>query len=796
VGEHVSAKQKVMSASPYWLGVAIACLAILLYWNSLGNQFVNMDDLDLIVRNKYIKALNLQNIQAIFTPGVVGSYQPIRTLSYAIDYHIWKLNPIGYHLTNIGCHALNTFLVYVIVYVLGSNVLMACLTATFFALHPVQVEAVTWLSGRRDVLSVAFALLSLYCFLQFAQKFRKTEDRRQKTEDNGQSRERQNQETHTQSTTPCLQPTPSPLLPLPFFYLLSLVLFALGLLTKPLIVILPLLLVFYDVCFLPPLYKKWQRALYYVPFFLIAVGFTKVFVSLSRATGMAKASYHGGNIYATFLTMLRVFTEYIAMLFVPRKLSLTYGVQPVFSVWEGSFLIAVVVLILLLIATVFAWKRARLVFLGIGWFFMALLPVSNIIPISTVKADRYLYLPSVGFFLVIAWLLARGWTFLQERKVAFAPFTKLLPVGYWMMVAMIVFSYAWSTVQRNRDWKDSETLWAATLETTPNSPIALNNLGLIYTEQGLYEKAIALYEQVLDLYPDIEKIEQVYGNLASAYIGQQKYDQALDYFQKSLEANPEYEPAYLGLGRVSMELGQYDNAAGIYRQALALHPQSEAVYNQIGNLSVVQGKYDDAIVHYQKAIALNPFYLEAYNGLGLCYAGKGDLNNALVIFQQALRIDPDSPVIRNSLGSLYMQQGETSKAIKEFQQSLARDPQNIEVRNNLGVLFLRTQRYKDALQEFMAAATIQPDNPKILSNLGMTYAHIGLYQEAIQLLRQAVQLDPSLFRTYILLGDVCFGTKDVACAIDAYQQALTLQPNNQEAQEKLQTAKEQQAGNR
>jgi tetratricopeptide (TPR) repeat protein len=783
--------QKLTKYYPYLIVTAIVCLSVGVYWNSLGNDFVNMDDLDLIVRNKYIKALNVQNISDIFIPGVVGAYQPVRTLSYALDYHFWKLNPIGYHITNICCHAWSTLLVYLIAYALARNLLIAYLSSIFFAVHPIHVEAVTWLSGRRDVLSVAFALVSFYSFLRFLQKFQKTEDRRQETEGSEQETESTKQEMNTLPTTHCLLPTAYRLLPTAFFYLLSLLLFTLGLLTKPSVVVLPLLLVLYDVCFLPPIHQKWRRVLYYVPFFLVAFGFTRVFVSLSRASGVAKASYHGGEAYITLLTMLRVFAEYIFMLIVPRNLSLTYGIRLVFSVWDRSFLIAAVVLTSIVGLTILAWKRSKFVFFGICWFFIGLIPVSNIIPIAIIKADRYLYLPSVGFCLSISWLIARGWTFLKECKPCFALSKRFLTGGYWLMVAILVFSYALLTIQRNRDWKDSQTLWTATLETTPDSPIALNNLGLIYAEQGMYDKAIALYEHLLDTYPNQDKVEQVYGNLASAYAREQMFDQAIDYYQKSLETNPEYEDAYLGLGRLSMELGQYEQAAGIYRQALELHPQSEAIYNQLGNLSFVQGKYDEAIVSYQKALKLNHFYIEAYNGLGLSYAGKGDLRNALATYQQALRIDPESSVIRNSLGSLYMEQGEVEKAVREFQESLRRDPKNVEVRNNLGVLFLRTGRYKEALREFMTSLTFQPENPKVLSNLGTAYAHVGLYNEAIQMYREALQLDPSLFRTSVLLGDVCFGIKDSACAIEAYQQALELQPDNHEVREKLRFAREQ-----
>lgn len=525
-----------------------------------------------------------------------------------------------------------------------------------------------------------------------------------------------------------------------------------------------------------------------MPFFLATFIYTQVFLKLSRASGLAQSSYHGGDAYTTLLTMLRVFAEYISMLFVPRNLSATYGITPVYSFWNRSLLLSVGVLVIIFILTVLAWKRSKVAFFGIGWFFISLIPVSNIIPIAIIKADRYLYLPSVGFCLVIAWIIVRCWTILYHLKGSTSG-KKLAACGYWLMIGLLVVSYAFLTIRRNRDWKDSHTLWTATLETNRDSSIALNNLGLIYVRQGMYEKAIALYEQLLDSHPTQEHVERVYGNIANAYSEMQKFDEALDYYQKALEIEPEYVNAYLGLGRVSMKSGRYDNAERIYMNALELDNQNEAVYTHLGNLYAVQAKYDEAIVSFEKALEINPFSMNAYNGLGLSYAWKGETGKALSLYQQALHKDPYATVIRNSLGTLYMELGEIENAIAEFTTSLQIDPENTEVRNNLGILYLRTERYKEAAREFIAFLKRQPNDPKILSNLGITYTHVGLYDEAIRMYRWALEIDPSLFQTYVLLGDVCFGTGQISCAVEAYQNALELNPESEEVIEKLAKAK-------
>ncbi|GAK57642.1 conserved hypothetical TPR repeat protein [Candidatus Vecturithrix granuli] len=737
--------------SPILLAVLLACLSVLIYLNTLGHQFVNFDDTSLIVQNPYIKSLSFENITAIFTPGVVGVYQPVRTLSYALDYHFWQLNPTGYHLTNILCHTLNTLLVFLIAYLLSKHLLLASLTALIFAVHPIHAEAVAWVAGRCDVLASALALASCSCFLWIFPI--KTQSRR-----------------WIQGTV----------------YGLALILFAAGLLTKPSVVILPLLLVVYDLCFVDPLiFRQWRRSWLYVPFFFTAILITWIFMAVARASGVVETQFHAANAFTRGLTMLRVLKEYVLMLFIPRLLSVTYDVQVNTSLLESEMLIALAVLGIVAILTFLTWKHSKIAFFGIAWFFVSLLPVANIIPIAIIKADRYLYLPSVGFCLAFAWLIV--WA---EQLLTRAVKTRFVSIGYWAVISLVLISFSFQTIQRNRDWKDSHTLWTATLETHPDSSIALNNLGLIYAKQGQYEKALALYEQLISLHPEQEHIERVYVNIADAYAAQQMFEEAIENYQSALETNPEYVEAYLGLAGMSIELQQYAHAEQIYAQALELGGQQDRIYTSLGNLYALQNKHTEALKYFQKALDLNPFDMNAYNGMGMSYARSGDVEKALELYQHALTLDPDAAIIHNSLGTLYLELGQPDKASTAFTTSLSIEPENAEVRNNLGIVYLQTGRYEDAARAFMSALTYQPNHAKMLSNLGIAYTHLGLYEQAIQMFQWALENDAALFQTHVLLGDVCLGTGQIACAREAYQNALQLQPNNQDVMDKLEAVRQ------
>ena len=739
---------------PIFLAGLLIVLSLLIYWNTLNHQFVNFDDTSLVVQNPSIKSLALENVRAIFTPGVVGAYQPVRTLSYALDYHFWKLNPAGYHLTNILCHAINTLLVFLSVYLLSKHRLLAFLTALMFAAHPIHVEAVAWVSGRGDILASAFALGSFCGFLWIFPPQR--DDHLVKI----QSRR-------------WIQPAG---------YGLCLTLFVAGLLTKSSVVILPLLFVLHDLCFVdPPLFRQWRRGWRYVPF----LGVSTFFMTVVRASDVVETPFQAANAFTRSVTLLRVLSDYVVMVFIPRQLSVTYGMRMNESLLESEVLIAIVVLGMTAILTFLAWKRSKLAFFGIAWFFVSLLPVVNISPIAILKADRYLYLPSVGFCVVVAWLTVQG-----EELLSRAVKTRSVRIGYWAIISVALISYSFQTVQRNRDWKDSHTLWSATLEANPDSSMALNNLGLIYAKQGQYEKALALYEQLINLHPEQEQIERVYVNMADAYAAQQMFAEAIEHYQHALETNPEYVDAYLGLANMSTKLQQYPQAEQIYAQALELGGQQDRIYTQLGNLYALQNKHAEALTYFQKALTLNPFAMNAYNGIGLSYARSGEPEKALEAYQHALTLDPDAAMIHNSLGTLYLELGQTDKAIAAFTTSLRIEPDNAEVRNNLGIVYLQANRYEDAARAFMTALTYQPDHAKMLSNLGIAYTHLGLYEQAIQVFQWALESDATLFQTHILLGDVCLGTGQIACAREAYQNALQLQPHNQDVMDKLEAIKQ------
>ena len=739
----------------FCLIVAILGLSFGVYANTFQNEFVNWDDLNLIVNNSVIRSLAPSNVRDMFIPGVLDAYQPVRTLSYAVDFHFWGLNPIGYHLSNIICNTLSVLFIYLIARRLAQSFVFACLAASMFAVHPVHVEAVTWLSGRRDVLSLLFALCSFYSFLRF--------------------------KTGSPDSTKGASSSARLL-----WYALSLLTFCLGLLTKSAIIILPGLFLLYEICFLPGFYRRWKRLiLCYLPFLSFALLFLSAFLSVSRDSGVLKASYHGESMYITFLTMLRVLAEYIGMLVIPIELSATYGVRIVTTWLDPPLVPAFILHALMLGLCIISWKKARIVCFGIVWFYFALLPVSNIIPIGIIKADRYLYLPSVGFCLVFAWGATYCWNVMTGSKQNHS----LLHWGYWILLGVLFASFGMMTIHRNRAWKDSYTLWMATLDTTPDSTIALDGLGNYYMGQYRFDKVIEIAQQVIDnyqSYPFYHYIESTYYQLGRAYMAQREYAKAAEVFDTAITLNPDFRKAYSGLAEVKIRQRDFEAADALLQKELEIDPENHFVYEQLGNLAFMRKQYAEAVTQYQKAIDLSPLYMIPYNGLGLSYAAQEELEKAVDVFQLALSLKGEAVFLQKSLGSVYWRQGKLHEALALFSDVLEHEPGNRVLRKRIAELYLEVDRPQQAAEEFETLLQQQADDPESLSGLGVAYARQNRFEDARNAFRAALELDPAFLQTTIMLGDLCLEHGDVDCATNAYRHALKLEPDAPEIRKKLQ----------
>jgi len=722
-----------------WAVAAILLLTLIVYSNSINNDFTNWDDNELVVENTEIRSLDFDGIIAIFTPKAGHTYQPVRVLSYAVDYYFWQLNPAGYHAVNILLHALSALLLYfLLVEVLrqigpewqdNSNRIISLFTVLLFVVHPLNVEAVTWISSRKYGLLAFFSFLSLYFYLASRREYK----------------------------------------PNVLYYLASLGVYLLALLSSPFSLTFPCLLFLYDFCrasgnsTFRALKKHWA---YYMPYCLLAVLYFFIqWSSLRAGADNTIKPHHLDQPFYTFLTMLGVLLNYLKNMFLPLWLNNRYIINPSLTLFDIKVFISILII---LASVIYVLRQTRIAnkfpLFCLGWFFVCWLPAANIIPLSTKLADRYLYLPAVGLFLFFSAVIVK-FAGLNHRKI------KTLAV--FTLFALVILSFSYLTIQRNKVWANSLTLWQDSLRKEPNSRIAHLNLGEVLDEQGRLEEAIAHYREALRLDPSFAR---AHNNLGVALAKEGKveeainhYVQALNLYKNSLKKRlnsddlfdpqkkpqeqissddeyltflPGYAKSLSNLGVALALQGKFDQAVAHCKRATELQPQWAEGHNNLGNALAAQGKLNEAIPHLSRALELKPDYADGHNNLAVVYGRLGRFAEASAHYRQALHLKPHSAEIHNNLGVALAAQGKLGEAVEHYNRAVELKPKYAEAQMNLGNGLCDQGDFHRGTAHLRRALTIDKNSAEIHNNLGVALARQGKLEEAIAHFTSALRLQP------------------------------------------------------
>jgi tetratricopeptide (TPR) repeat protein len=492
--------------------IALVLLVAVAYCNILGNRFTNWDDNHLIVLNKAIRSLDPVFILKNFHI----SYPPLNVISHGIDHLFWGLNPVGYHITDIFLYALIVASFFLICEKILGDRSAAVAAAALFAVHPLHVESVAWLSSRKDGLGMLSYLLAFLAYLR---------GREQKQ--------------------------------YAYLWLSSLFYFC-ALWSKPLMATLPLALILYDI--LPGRSRTpvklgeliVTKLPYAVP--LAATALTALTLDPHNEIGLR---YHGGSAYATFLAMVIVLPDYLRMLLLPVGLNALYVVRIPGGLMNLPCLLSLAVLLLAAASALTSARKLPLLAFTVLWGVVSLLPVMQIVPVNIVKADRYLYLPTAALCLLYGGVLHA----LRPRRVG---------VAIAVLAAVTLLSVL--TIARNTVWRDSVSLWEAVIMRDPSNADAYNNLGIALASNRDYAGAEQILKQALRLRTDFPSASN---NLANVYRITGRYDMALDELQKAagLARDIVYAAsAYLNMGMVYEARGEYDKALDAYGEASRLNP--------------------------------------------------------------------------------------------------------------------------------------------------------------------------------------------------------------------------------
>jgi Tfp pilus assembly protein PilF len=563
---------------------SLLVITVVSFWPSLFNGFFCWDDKDVPLA-PFVQRLTIENIGKYFSTFHAGLYHPLTTLSFAIDYAIGKGSAFSFHFTNLLFHLANTCLIFILIRKLFSNLSIAYLVALLFGIHPLHVEAVAWITSRKDLLYVFFFLGSLYAYTAYL--------------DDGNKKR---------------------------FYLLSLVLFLFSCLSKIQAAILPVALFLVDYLRSGKLISR-KRLDEKIPFFLIAILLGIINIIAQKGYGYIdyKAPYSATERLIIFCYG---FAQYIFRILIPANISVFYPF-PFHPGERLTFIYYVYPLILLLFiaGTVYLVFRSKktLVF-GLGFFFLCIflvLVINNYR--ETVITDRYTYLGSAGIFIFIA---GSGVSLYQQMK----KMKWILPL--FGILYVLIFSFL--TFEQNRLWHSPSRLIKAALISHPDSPILLNTLGSLAIDSGSYLTALTY----------LDKAILVNKNYTDAWyqkgIAENKlknYSQALDDFSHAIMLNPAYTDAYFGAGNVYRVTGEYQKALEEYSMALMLNRNYFGAWQDRAIIRIELEDYQGAIDDLNHAITLNPgfgasFYLRGIAEFGLKKNGCNDLRKAVMLKYQ------------------------------------------------------------------------------------------------------------------------------------------------------------------
>ncbi|MEK6680463.1 MAG: tetratricopeptide repeat protein, partial [Nitrospirota bacterium] len=473
------------------------------------------------------------------------------------------------------------------------------------------------------------------------------------------------------------------------------------------------------------------------------------------------------GIYERFLTIIVAIGYYIRLLFVPLNLTVDY-VFPRITYINLPVLIYGGTLLITIIAAALVYKRSKRLSFSTLIFFITLLPVSNIIPIGELIAERFMYIPLFSFSL----LLGAGTDYLFNRFSS----SKLLKGVAALFFTLLLAFYSLLTISRNYDWQDAFTLWKATIYTTPLSSVAHNNLGLEYNKRGEYIYAIVEYKKAIEASPSYS---HALSNLGDIYLKIGLIDEAIDLYKKAIEAEPDYTIAHNNIGFAYHEKGLYEKALAEYKKAIELNPRDPLFYNNLGILYASMKRYNDAVTEYKKALSIEPKDVNAYNNLGVVYAKEGRFNEAEAEVRKALAIDPENTLAKRTLQAILNR----GRIVVEDQGLSDRKNVQVAAYNELGNKYKAKDMYDDAIASYKKALEINPKDAGSLYNLGLVYVKKGMYREASEATEGAISLDPKLTDAHRNLGLIYYlYLKDNKKAIYHFKKLLQIAPNQPDAE--------------
>jgi protein O-mannosyl-transferase len=572
------------------LAAGLVALVFLVYWQVGEFELIALDDPVYVGENLHVQGgLSARNIAWSISGFHDGNWIPLTWLSLMLDTTLFGVRPGVYHVMNVVLHAANAVLLFLFLARASGFQFRSACVAALFALHPLHVESVAWITERKDVLSTLFGLLSLLAYVGYCKS---------------QSR---------------------------LSYAASFFCFAASLLAKQTLVTLPFVLLLLDYWPLGRLTDRLSRrraVLEKIPFLVVSAAFSSVAV-VAQKSGHTVASLHSLSLLARAMNAITVYASYLRQTFFPFHLAVYYP-HPGANIAWGTVGACAALLIAVSAVTVVRVRRNPYLFVGWAWFLGTLVPMIGIVQVGSQQmADRYTYFPLIGVFLALVWLIAELASVRAFPQWALPSITAvcLIAVG---SAAFVQVGY----------WRDSITLFRHAVASAPNNSLATSALGFALMSRGQAAEGITLLEAAVRMAPEDPQTQY---NVAVGLQSVGRLAEAAEHYQAALALNPEDAEAHTNLGVLFAMNQRYAEAKQQFLEAIAINPEHVQAYVNLGTLCVDTREYDEAIAYSQRALALDPKRLNCHLNIGLALRALGRRNEAIEQFKYVLSAFPNDP---------------------------------------------------------------------------------------------------------------------------------------------------------
>lgn len=639
----------VKPANPGWiplLCLVLIALNLYVYAPVRSYPFVNFDDASFVEGNSMVKhGLTGDGLRWAMTAETVSNWHPLTMMSHMLDVQLYGMNAGMHHTTNVVFHTANTLLLFLVLLFMTGKTGRSVVVAALFGVHPLHVESVAWIAERKDVLSTFFGLLTLLAYVAYVRK-------------PGWRR-----------------------------YLPVVVALALGLMAKPMLVTLPVILLLLDFWPLDRKLPMKRLVLEKLPLFALSVASSVVTLVVQRRGGsviqLIDIPFTGrlANALASSIA-------YVGKMFWPGDLAVFYPFRTDVS-WMVSGAAALV--LIATTAAVLRFARTR-PYLAVGWFWygITLLPVIGLVQVGVqAMADRYTYIPSVGVFVAVVWTVSE----LLDR----------MPNGKTMATvaaALVIGLFAVEARSQVHYWKDSETLWRHTLDVTTDNFMAQGNLAFTLQQDGRVDEALQHYREALRLNP---RSPEAHNGLGAILGDRMQLDEAVSHLSTALQLRPNYPEAYYNLGTVLLRQGQVSEAESYLLKAIELKSDYADAHSNYGYLLSLKGRTDEAQAHYRSALDADRDHVGAHSNLGILLIRMGKTEEGFAHLSEVVRLKPSNAQSHNNLAAALVEMGKPEEALREYNEALRLNPDYTDAHNHLGSLLMKLGRRDEANVQFQEA---------------------------------------------------------------------------------------------